>query len=245
MWNTAHPGEEMPEQILPMLARKCSDLEQSQVDKMLADDSGWVEQEKLNGCRSLTKFRRPSQGRINHILSRRVSDETYRQSEIHDVMPHYRDLDLGPEWENTILDGEVLAPVPVVDTTIVDGKGVKTLDILQATAAVLNCDPAKSVAIQARFGKLVIHAFDCLRFQGRDIRDLPYVVLTKDQLAVDRTKESRFLYTEQVVNRVLEVMGAPLPCAHCEGVRFVKPPAPPKVEMPGAEQEDFLDLLGP
>lgn len=244
IWATTQPADlPMPEQVIPMLARNCKDLDDKEAESMRADGSDWVEQEKINGCRATIKFRKPSQGLINHVLSRRVSDETYRLSELHDVVPHYRDLDLGDEWENTIVDGEMLAPTPVVDTSVFDGKGVKTLDILQATAAILNCDPEKAVRIQAEFGKLVHHTFDCLRFKGRDVRELPYVVLTENKLDVDRTKESRFLFAEQVVARVQEVLGV-LPCAHCEGVRFVDKPVVPAEEIPGMDQEDFMDLLG-
>lgn len=241
MWSTSNPGQDLPEQIPPMLARNCKDLLDSEVESMMSDGSSWVMQEKINGCRCEIKVRNPRKGRINYITSRRVSDETYRLSEMHDQMPHYRDMELGDEWEDTIIDGEILMPVPVVDTSIVDGKGVKTLDILQATAATLNCDAVKSIAIQAKFGKLVHHAFDCLRFKGKDIRDLPYVVLTKDKKEIDRTKESRFLYLEQVVVRVIEVLGEQ-PCAHCEGVRYVE--ASKEAAKINVEQEDFMSLLG-
>jgi len=197
-WNRDHVGEELPEQIIPMLARNSKDLPKAGVEAMMADGSDWVAQEKINGCRCTIRFRH---GKINHLLSRNLSDETYRMNELHDHMPHYRDLELGQEWDDTIIDGEVMSSVAVVDTSIVDGKGVKTLDILQATAAIMNSGVDKSVALQKAFGKLIFHAFDCLRFKGKDVRELPYAVLDKDG-NLDESAECRWNYLVKVVNHV-------------------------------------------
>lgn len=237
-WNRDHAGEELPEQILPMLARNSKDLPQAEVDEMFRDGSKWVAQEKINGCRCMIKIRNPSKGRINHATSRRLSDETYRLNELHDKLPHYRDMNMGDEWEDTVIDGEILSPVPVVDTTVVDGKGVKTLDILQATAAMLNCDPEKSRILQNLHGKLVLHAFDCLRFKGKDLRNLPYVVLGKD----DQVVGGRYFYLQQAVVRVQEVLGA-LPCQHCEGVRRVVPDKKPAVDVAPVASKEFNHLF--
>lgn len=197
-WNRDHNGEELPEQIEPMLARNSKDLPKEELDSMLADVSDWVGQEKINGCRCTIRFRH---GKTNHLLSRNLSDETYRMNELHDQMPHYRDLELGAEWHDTVIDGEVMSSVAVVDTSIVDGKGVKTLDILQATAAIMNSGVEKSVALQKAFGKLIFHAFDILRFQGRDVRELPYVVLNA-QGDLDDDAECRYNLLSRVVAHV-------------------------------------------
>lgn len=245
-WQRDHAGALMAEQIEPMLARNLKDVEPELAKAMLADGSGWVAQEKINGCRLTVNIRNPNQGRINWCLSRNLSDETYRLNELHDQMPHYRDLYLGDEWEGTVVDGEVLMPVPVVDTGILGGKGVVTVDILQATAAVMNSGADKSVKLQEHFGKLALHAFDCLRFKGRDIRQLPYVVLTKDG-QVDQTKESRYGYLMQVVARFIEVMGE-MPCQHCLGItRVEEPEVLPTTtdgpELPEVFQDSFDDIL--
>lgn len=237
-WNESNPGEEMPEQIHPMLARNVKDVEPELKEKMLVDGGQFVVQEKINGCRCLMKIRNPAKGRINHLTSRRLSDETYRFNELHDKMPHYRDLELGDEWEDTIIDGEVLAPCHVIDTRIVDGKGQLTVDILQATAATMNCDPEKSVKIQANYGKLVLHVFDCIRFKGKDIRKLPYAIMKDGEL--DMAKPSRFMYAAQVVEAFVAKMGH-LPCEHCDGEHERSEVAP--VDLPGVEQENFLDIL--
>lgn len=238
-WSKTNTGKEMPEQIAPMLARNVKDVDPSLKEEMLADNGQYVIQEKINGCRCLMKIRNPTKGRINHLTSRRLSDETYRYNELHDKMPHYRDLDLGDEWEDTVIDGEVLAPCHVIDTRIVDGKGQLTVDILQATAATMNCDPEKSIKIQEQYGKLVLHVFDCLRFKGQDVRKLPYVVMTKDG-QVDLNKPSRYLYALKVVSAVETKLGV-LPCQHCDGEIHTEEQVP--VNLPGAEQENFLDIL--
>lgn len=226
-WERDNLGQEMPEQIQPMLARNSKDLAQEELDILWKDDNNWVAQEKINGCRAIIRLRNPKAGRPNHVTSRRLSDETYRLNELHDVVPHYRDLYLGDEWEDTVVDGELLMPNPVVDTRIVDGKGVVTADILQATAAVMNCAASKSVAIQSQYGKLVLHAFDLIRYKGKDLRKVPYT--------------ERYKLLEEVVARVNAVMGD-IPCQHCEGVRRVEQPKPAKPE-PTVTQDDFFDLL--
>lgn len=234
-WDRDHAGEEMPEQIIPMLARNVKDVDDSLRKEMTADGGNWVAQEKINGCRALLKIRH---GQINHITSRRISDETYRLNELHNKMPHYRDMELGPEWDDTILDGEVLMPCHVVDTSVYDGKGVVTTDILQATAATMNCDPAKSVAIQEKFGKLVLHVFDCLRFQGMDIRDLPYAVLTPDG-GLDVTKESRYLFAMKAVMAVTFKIGE-LPWDPGDAAEHMPAVDP----APVCEQDTFAELIG-
>lgn len=197
-WNRDHVGETMPEQIEPMLARNTKDLPKEELESMLCDGSQWVGQEKINGCRVMLRF---NHGGINHLTSRNRSDETYRMNELHNQMPHYRDLALGAEWSDTVIDGEILSSVAVVDTSIVDGKGVKTLDILQATAAIMNSGVEKAIILQEKFGKLLFFAFDILRFKGKDIRNLPYLVLTKDG-EVDANAECRWNYLVKVVGRV-------------------------------------------
>lgn len=201
IWNRDNSGEEMPEQIAPMLARNSKDISEPEREEMFKDGSKWVAQEKINGCRCIMKIRKD--GRPNHLISRRLSDETYRQNELHDQLPHYRDLDLGDEWNDTVVDGEILSAVAVVDTTILEDKrGVVTRDILQATAATLNCSSEKSIAIQKKFGRMVLHAFDLLRFKGRDVTNLPYC----DPSNLSNTR-TRYGLLMQVVERVVGVMG--------------------------------------
>lgn len=191
-WQRDHAGEVMADQISPMLARNAKDLSAAEQAQLLTDGSGFVAQVKINGCRAIMRFRNPSAGRINHLTSRRISDETYRYNELHDVMPHYRDLDLGTEWEDTVIDGEVLMCRAVVNT-----EGVVTKNILQATAATLNCGVEKSLRIQAAHGKLVLHVFDLLRYKGKDVRHLGYV--------------QRYRLLTEVATRVQQVLGD-LPC---------------------------------
>jgi len=200
-WTRDHSGEGMPEQIVTMLARNSKNLPKEEVASMMADGSEWVGQEKINGCRAVIRFR---SGGINHVTSRNRSDEHYRYNELHGRLPHYRDIDLGEGWDDTILDGEIISSVAVVDTSVFDGKGVKTLDILQATAALLNCGEEKSVALQEKFGKLIFCAFDCLRFMGKDVRDLPYVVLDANG-DIDLHCESRYRCAILIVERLIEV----------------------------------------
>lgn len=239
-WDRDHSGETMPEQIAPMLARNSKDVDASDKNDMLADGGQFVAQEKINGCRCVMKLNQLNHHTINHLTSRRLSDETYRYNELHDKMPHYRDIDLGAAWDNTVIDGEVMAPVSVIDTRIFDGKGQLTVDILQATAATMNCGAEKSVAIQEKYGRLVLHVFDCLRFKGKDVSHLPYVVL--DQAGdIDLSKPSRYGYAVQVVEAITEAIGE-LPCEHCSGV---KAPRPELMEpAPQCNQDDFLDIIG-
>jgi ATP-dependent DNA ligase len=80
---------------------------------------------------------------------------------------------------NTVLDGELLFPHGYLDTG-----SVEVTNTLSATSALVNCNPEKSQRLQARYGYLEYHIFDCLYFNGVDLRDHPLRIRLKfvDQL---------------------------------------------------------------
>jgi ATP-dependent DNA ligase len=163
-WNRDYPGQPMPPQLHPMLARNLKDVEKEMADLMW-QSSRYVGQRKLDGCR-LLMFMGPVQ---NFFTSRRLSDKTYRYAENTEQVPHLSKL-VFPELQGTVLDGEVICPKAVVDT----GKTV-TLNGLQATVALLALNPADSARVQREQDcHLVFHVFDILQYKGQDVTSLSY-----------------------------------------------------------------------
>ena len=167
-WTKENPGEAMPEQVAPMLAEKFKDLE---TDQQMAvwDSKFWVAQKKLDGCRLLMHILPDG----NRFTTRGKSVRDFMYGEKTDNLPFHRDLKL-PDLIGTILDGEILSPYAQVKTG-----SVVTTSALQAVAAVINSDPELGVKIQNEYGPMEFHAFDILRFRGKDVTKEPYELRLK------------------------------------------------------------------
>ena len=162
-WRRDHADEPVPDQIMPMLLGNWEDMEPEQAAEIEGDSNGWIMQPKLDGVRALFHI---ENGKAR-ITSRCVSEVTYRLSEFQDNVPH---LNLGLSLlSGTILDGELVCPVPIIDT----GSSVSAHP-LQATVAILATSPEKAQAIQDRHqAHLRFHAFDILRSVGEDVTARP------------------------------------------------------------------------
>lgn len=175
-WKRDYGDVPILDQYDPMLARNVKDLTEAEAAPMWQDDSNWVVQEKLDGVRAILQIN-PLNNPLkngaplrNEVTSRRVSDETYRLNELTEKLVFYRDFPFPAEWHGAVVDGELIMPVAEVNT----GDTV-TKTVLQATAATLNCDPAKALDIQTRHGVMRFQVFDLLKGRGgKDIRHLTY-----------------------------------------------------------------------
>jgi ATP-dependent DNA ligase len=158
-WKRDHGDEQMPPQLHPMLARNLKDLTEAEAEYMWASTK-WVAQEKIDGCR-LLMFIGPNG---NYFTSRRLSDKTYRYAENTAQLPHLSGL-ITPHLFGTVIDGEIQSPKAQVNT----GK-VITLNVLQATVALLALNPTDSARVQREQDcELIFRVFDILQFRGEDV----------------------------------------------------------------------------
>lgn len=164
-WRNDHPDEPLPPQIQPMLLGSWEDLDEIEVQEIEADLHAWIVQPKLDGVRALLHI---EEDRVR-ITGRTVSEVTYRLSEFQDNLPH-----LSEGWsalKGTILDGELVCPVVKLDT----GSTI-TETSLQATTAILATSPENARRIQdGQVAHVRFHAFDILRYCGRDVTPLPLI----------------------------------------------------------------------
>jgi hypothetical protein len=175
-WRQEYGDKPLPAQYEPMLARNEKDLSATEAGPLWADNSRYVAQRKINGCRGILQvnptqnpYRKNGELR-NEATSRRMSDATYRLAELTDNLPFYRDFPFLAKWQGAVVDGEFQMPVAEVNTGDTITKG-----ILQATVATLNCSPEKSADIQKRHGTMRFYVFDMLKGEdGEDLRGLSY-----------------------------------------------------------------------
>ena len=114
-------------------------------------DPRWLVQPKMNGARYILY----TGDKENRLLSRRNSaEDPSRHVEQTDKVPHLRDLKFANK--DLVLDGEIF---------------VKDKD---TTSAVMNSSAIRARDLQGKYGKPVFYVFDILRYNGNDLRNLPY-----------------------------------------------------------------------
>jgi len=157
----SNSGEYAPlEQITPQLAKDIRDLPESERKEVLKNDK-YVCGEKINGVRGILHVR-PEGIRIT---SRNRYTGTHLMNELSDNLPHLRTLDLG-SWEGSVFDGELYLKK---DFVTLDARAT----VLEATTALLHCDPTKARGFQGRNGTICYHIFDVLRSKNDDLTSLP------------------------------------------------------------------------
>lgn len=137
-WRQDHPNEPLPPQIAPMLLGNWADLDPEEAGLIENDGPGWIVQPKLDGVRALFHI---EGGRVR-IISRCVSEVTFRLGEFQDNLPH---LTTGlSNLDGTILDGESVFPGSALDT-------VRTIALhpLQAATAILSTSPGQALRFQS------------------------------------------------------------------------------------------------
>lgn len=123
---------------------------------------------KLDGCRM-----RMFLGATGNTLNTgRRSVTSFGYISRSDNFPHLRDASV-PSFAGTILDGEIMSPCSKIQSS---STSVWTDSILNASVALVNSGPAKSVATQARFGKAIYWVFDVLAVNGDNVQAEPYTV---------------------------------------------------------------------
>lgn len=175
-------------QLSPMLARSFKDVKPEVLKPQISSSSQWIACMKYDGVRVLiyildghTYFLSRNRSKGNNLYADKTAN-----------VPH---LDLNvPECNGTVLDGELLFTGTVLDTG-----SVVTSHILNATVALTNCDPAKSIGLQEKYGQLAVVVFDVLKHNGRDVRDLPLRdrIPLRDQIVDHLTEIAGPLYSKE------------------------------------------------
>jgi len=161
-WNRDWPGDKMLQQVEPEMAHNIKDVEEA--DSMWMDGSNYGLQLKLDGCRFLMHI---LDGKIR-FTSRRKSDKTFLYSE--KTENFYRHLELPIDGlEDSLFDGEMVYPHAVINTGAVETKSA-----LQAAVAITNSGADIATALQEKYGAIVYHVFDVIRYKGEDVTAQPY-----------------------------------------------------------------------
>lgn len=121
---------------------------------------------KLDGCRM-----RMFLGATGNTLNTgRRSVTSFGYISRSDNFPHLRDAAV-ESLAGTILDGEIMSPCSKIQSS---STSVWTDSILNASVALVNSGPAKSVATQARFGRAIYWVFDVLAVNGTNVQEESY-----------------------------------------------------------------------
>ena len=152
-------------QIAVMLARDAWDLEENVLEGMLNKPELWIAEEKIDGMRAKIHIG----AGINRIDTRHRSDVTYEYCEKTAHLPHLQQLRDPTPIMGTVLDGELVMPVDIIN----DGK-TNTEGYLTSTTATLNSLPARAIELQAKFGLCKYYGFDVLFWHYNDVRSCPY-----------------------------------------------------------------------
>lgn len=150
------------DQIPPMLARALKDAKPAALVGLAKTSREWMAAEKYDGVRAVLYV--VESGLV--FLGRNHTQGTGQYNDLTDNVRHLQVK--ADSLAGTVLDGELLFRGDRLDTG-----SVVTDSMLSATCALLNCEPDKSQALQAKHGRLVYVVFDCMRFKGQDVRDLP------------------------------------------------------------------------
>lgn len=119
----------------------------------LFDDDDYVAERKMNGWRFAHHFGQDLDR--SYFTGRRVSKKTGEFSEKGELVPM---LWADPGLKYTVLDGEIMPP-----------EGANFRDI----AGIMNAEPDVSAANVRRLGPPEYHVFDCLFYDGEDVRTKP------------------------------------------------------------------------
>jgi ATP-dependent DNA ligase len=121
------------------------------LEQALRDDSGYVAEEKLDGCHYMMVDER--------FFSTRISDVTGEPVEKTDNFPHLTEVFKSLNMPSLILDGEICIP------------GKRSQDVITITGSL----PDVAIAKQEEFGYVQYRVFDMIRTPGgRWIDDRPW-----------------------------------------------------------------------
>jgi len=165
LWNQQHPGEEMPEQVAPMLIHDLTAEGKDYISKNFTSKEWWA-QRKINGMRFILQINPDGS---THMTSRSRSVQTFRYSKLDGRVLSLRDMK-SPFDGKVVLDGEIIMP----KAEIVLPSGVETKSTLQSTVALMHLNITESLQMQRKYGSLRYCVFDILKLNGESTEKLPY-----------------------------------------------------------------------
>jgi hypothetical protein len=151
---TRHLG---PGQVLPSSKPKYKVLEPDKLDPHKPDT---VWQAKLDGAHVLYQFKNP--GSQQKVFSYRPTERETGIIEHTHRLPDFHEMRTPTELKNTILRGELVAEK--------NGKVIPP----ERIGGILNANVWKSRQKQEQEGKLVPYVFDVVKWQGKDVENVPY-----------------------------------------------------------------------
>lgn len=159
--------------------------EPDEITEGIWEDESWIATEKVDGCRC-TLICTPEATRCT---ARRQQGVTKPPTDYTNNIPHIRDLDLYSILGDTIIDSEAVASNPI---EVAPGKFG---DSLSSTMSILGQEKDLSVCVDRmnKYGPIVNFCFDIQRFEGKDIRSLPYV--------------ERMKYLDEALDRIQKAYG--------------------------------------
>ena len=155
----------------PMLCAQITGLKPEAAEQVWNSDD-WVFEEKINGVRMMLFW----DGQELHACSRNLSLQDYLPVDYVDKFAFAPELEQklraagAPKF---ILDTEITFSNSNVRTYLYNVKGVETVTMLQAVAAVLALNTEDSLKIQVTEGHFVLNVFDILFF-GKSLMNKPY-----------------------------------------------------------------------
>ena len=165
MWNQKQAGEEMPEQVAPMLIHDLTAEGKDYISKNFTSKEWWA-QRKINGMRFILQINPDGS---THMTSRSRSVQTFRYSKLDGRVLSLRDMK-SPFDGKVVLDGEIIMP----KAEIVLPSGVETKSTLQSTVALMHLNITESLQMQRKYGSLRYCVFDILKLNGESTEKLPY-----------------------------------------------------------------------
>jgi ATP-dependent DNA ligase len=158
----------MPYFYSPMLIHNIKDLSDEEQQKIWNSPEWWAEI-KQNGLRVVGYFSNP-----NHFRTRSVSVETFLPGDVTKGL-FWLDVNVASVTDS-VVDGEIISTKKKIDTRpyVSGGKGTITGNQLQAAVALLAIDKTKE-AQEGNGMPLRYILYDIMKFQGKDVRKLPYL----------------------------------------------------------------------
>lgn len=165
IWNEEHPGEEMPEQVDPMLIHDLTSTGKENISANYHSDE-WYAQRKINGMRFILIINPDGS---THMTSRSKSVKTFRFNELDGRVLGLLNIK-SPFSGRVVLDGEIIMPKAEIKLP----SGVETKSTLQSTVALMHMNVDQALELQREYGSLVFNVFDIIKLDGESTEKLPY-----------------------------------------------------------------------
>jgi len=135
-------------------------------------DPNWVLQPVMRGGRVILYSGKEGNRLLGGSLSKKDPSSRVERT---DILPHLRDMKLFNK--DLVLDGEVF---------------IKDKNV---TKSIINSSPMRSRELQRKYGKPIFYVYDILRYNGNDLRNVPYKTRLK---FIERAVGNRYSHIKAV-----------------------------------------------